>query len=145
MFKDDLNFNTYIMANNSLVLSTFLQQLDECLEDIITLYPTTTKDSRYLKCKMYFDTLKRGNPKLMIQVWKNRVNDKFREQIDAKNVNFFIEQVDYKKEASESYTDEVDKALNDLRCTIREMSEDNIEKCMKYVQNLCKLADLYQL
>jgi hypothetical protein len=133
------------MANNQLVLSTFLQQLDECLEDIIVLYPTqTAKDSRFLKCKMYFDAVRKTNPRLMIQVWKSRVNDKFRAQIDAKNVNFFVEELDFKKEAPKSYDDEVDSALNDLRWTIREMSEGNIEKCMRYVQNLCKLADMYQ-
>jgi hypothetical protein len=133
------------MANNSLVLSTFLQQLDECLEDIIVLYPNqTAKDSRFLKCKMYFDAVRKTNPRLMIQVWKTRVNEKFRAQIDAKNVNFFVEELDFKSEAPKSYTDEVETALDDLRWTIRQMSETNIEKCMHYVQNLCKLADLYQ-
>jgi len=134
------------MANNALVLSTFLKQMDECLEDIILLYPTeTARDSRFLKCKMYFDAMKRGNPRLMIQVWKIRINEKFRSQIDAKNVHFFVEELDFKKEAPKSYTDEVDTALNDLRWTVRQMSEDNLEKCLKYVQNLCKLADMYQL
>ena len=133
------------MANNSLVLSTFLQQLDECLEDIIILYPSqTAKDSRFLKCKMYFDAVRKTNPRLMIQVWKVRVNEKFRAQIDAKNVNFFVEELDFKSEAPKSYTDEVETALDDLRWTIRQMSPTNIEKCMRYVQNLCKLADLYQ-
>jgi len=134
------------MANNSLVLSTFLKQLDECLEDIILLYPTqTARDSRFLKCKMYFDALKKSNPRLMIHVWKTRVNEKYRTQIDAKNVNFFIEELDYRQEAPQSYDDEVESALEDMRWTIRQMSEDNIEKCMRYIQNLCKLADLYQL
>lgn len=134
------------MANNGLVLSTFLKQLDECLEDIILLYPTqTSKDSRFLKAKMYFDALKKGNPRLLIHAWKVRINEKFRAQIDAKNVNFFVEELDYKKEAPISYTDEVDTALNDLRWTVRQMSESNLEKCLKYVQNLCKLADMYEL
>lgn len=132
------------MNQNSLVLSTFLKQMDECLEDIILLYPNETRDSRFLKCKMYFDALKHGNPRMMIQVWKTRVNAPYRAQIDSKNVAFFIE-MDYKKEAPMSYTDEIDTALNDLRWTIRQMSETNIDKCLQYIQNLCKLADMYQL
>ena len=80
----------------------------------------------------------------MIHVWKNRVNEKYRAQIDAKNVNFFVEELDFKAEAPKSYDDEVETALEDLRWTIRQMSEANIEKCMRYVQNLCKLADMYQ-
>jgi len=134
------------MTNNALVLSTFLRQLDECLEDIIILYPKeTARDSRFLKCKMYFDAVRKSNPRLMIQVWKERVNEKFRARIDAKDINFFVEELDFKSEVPGSYTDEVDTALNDLRYTIRQMSETNIEKSMRYVQNLCKLADMYQI
>ena len=133
------------MANNSLVLSTFIKQMDECLEDIITIYPDTARDSRFLKCKMYFDALKKGNPKMMIQLWKTRVNDVFRDKIDAKDLNFFIE-FDYRKEVvAGSYTDEIDVALNDLRATIRVLSQENIDKTMRYIQNLCKLGDMYQI
>lgn len=131
------------MANNSLVLSTFIKQLDECLEDIIKIYPDTARDSRFLKCKMYFDALKKGNPKMMIHLWKTRVNDVFRDKIDAKDLNFFIE-FDYRKEVvASSYTDEIDVALNDLRSTIRVLSQENIDKTMHYIQNLCKLGDMY--
>lgn len=129
---------------NSLVLSTFIAQLDECLEDIIAIYPETARDSRFLKCKMYFDALKKGNPRMMIQLWKTRVNDVYREQIESKDLNFFID-MDYRKEAPASYTDEIDVALNDLRTTIRELSQENIDKSMRYIQNLCKLGDLYQI
>ena len=130
--------------NNQLVIGTFIKQLDECLEDILAVYPETVHDNRFLKCKMYFDTLKKTNPRLLIQVWKVYVNEKFRKQIDAGDLNFFAER-DYREDTDRAKDTEVESAINDLRTTIRTMSEENINKSMKYIQNLCKLSDLYEM
>jgi hypothetical protein len=77
----------------------------------------------------------------MILAWKKFVNDRYREQIDAKNIDFFIHK-DYSTEV-EDYDNVVEGAINDMRETIMAMSETNKETSMKYVQNLCKLGDLY--
>ena len=133
------------MSNNSLVLSTFIKQMDECLADVIRVYPDICKtDARFLKCKMYFETLKQTNPRLMILTWKAKINEKYKEQILAKDVNFFI-QKDYQEDAEEYYNRTVESAIQDLRTVIRSMSQSNIETAMKYVQNLCRLADLYSV
>jgi hypothetical protein len=130
--------------NNSLVLSTFLQQMDECIRDVIRVYPDICKtDARFLKCKLYLETLKQTNPRLMVITWKSKINDKYRAQILAKDVNFFI-QKDYQEDAEDYYDNTVESAINDLRNIIRNMSETNIEIAMRYIQNLCKLADLYE-
>jgi hypothetical protein len=129
--------------NNPIILSTFVKQLDECLEDIITTYPENCKvDDRFLKCKMYFDTLKRANPRLMIVTWKTMVNERYRAQILAGDVDFFIKK-DYQDDAAEYYNETVENAINELRTTIRNMSPENIKTSMKYIQNLCKLGDAY--
>ncbi len=129
--------------NNSIVLSTFVKQLNECLEDIITTYPENCKvDDRFLKCKMYFDLLKSTNPRLMILTWKTMVNERYREQILSGDVNFFVTK-NYKDDAAEYYSDTVEGAINDLRNTIKAMSPENTKTSMKYIQNLCKLGDLY--
>ena len=130
--------------SNSIILSTFVKQLDECLEDIITTYPDNCKvDDRFLKCKMYFDLLKMSNPRLMILTWKTMVNERYREQILRGDVNFFITK-DYKDDAAEYYNDTVEGAINDLRDTIKAMSPQNMATSMKYIQNLCKLGDRYK-
>lgn len=129
--------------SNSIILSTFVKQLDECLEDIITTYPDNCKvDDRFLKCKMYFDLLKMSNPRLMILTWKTMVNERYREQILRGDVNFFITK-DYKDDAAEYYSETVEGAINDLRDTIKAMSPQNMATSMKYIQNLCKLGDRY--
>jgi hypothetical protein len=129
---------------NKLALTTFIKQLDEFLEDVVRMYPTVAKtDDRFLKCKMYFDALKMSNPKLMITTWKSFVNTRYRAQIDSGDVNFFMSTADYRSEVPEGYNNLVESAINDLRDTVREMDEANVDKSMKYIRNLCKLADMY--
>jgi hypothetical protein len=130
------------MSNNSLVLSTFNKQLDECIQDIMTAYPNLTLDDpRFIKFKAYFETLKSSNPRLIILTWKTKVNDKYRAQIDAGDIDFFITK-SYNGDVQE-LTNEVENAINDLRRIIGNMSKENIVASMKYIQNLCKLCDHY--
>ena len=124
--------------NNSLVLSTFISQLDECLTDISVVY---TEDKRFVRCKMYFDTLKQSNPKMILTTWKTMVSDKYDEQIQRGDLSYFLEK-DYKEELT-VYNPTIDQAIQDLRKAIREMSDVNKEKAIQYIQNLCKLSKLY--
>jgi hypothetical protein len=78
----------------------------------------------------------------MIVTWKVKINEKYREKILAGDVNFFVHK-DYQEDAPEHYNSTVDTVIQDLRTTIRGMSQTNIDTAMKYIQNLCKLADLY--
>ncbi len=133
------------MSNNSLVLATFIKQMEECFQDVIRVYPNICQtDSRFTKCKLFFETLKMTNPRLMITTWKNRINEKYREQILNGDIMFFVEK-DYRDEAPEYYDSTVENVIDDLRTVIRSMDETNVGTAMKYIQNLCKLADLYNL
>lgn len=127
--------------NNQLVLSTFIKQLEECLEDISNTYK---EDSRFLKCKIFFNTMKITNPRLLITTWKTMITDKYRDKINAGDVQYFIEK-DYKEDAPDLYNNTVDNAIQDLRIMIRSMSQENIDVSMKYIQNLCKLSELYNV
>lgn len=129
---------SYLSMNNSLVLSTFISQLDECLTDIAIVYST---DKRFIRCKLYLDTLKQTNPKIIVTTWKTMVADKYDAQIQKGDVSFFLEK-DYKEELP-VYNPTIDQAIQDLRKAIREMSPDNQTKAIQYIQNLCKLSKLY--
>lgn len=123
--------------NHPLVLSTFISQLDECLEDISKVY---SDDSRFIRCKLYLDTLKKSNPRMIITTWKTQVTDKYEDHILAGDIDFFLNK-DYTQETG--YTPTMDQALQDLRKAIQSMSDDNKTKSLQYIQNLCKLSKLY--
>ena len=124
--------------NHPLVLSTFISQLDECLEDISKVY---SEDSRFIRCKLYLDTLKKSNPRMIINTWKTQVTDKYEDHILAGDIDFFLNK-DYTQEIS-GYTPTIDQAIQDLRKAIQSMSDDNKTKSLQYIQNLCKLSKLY--
>lgn len=127
-----------LSMNNSLILSTFISQLDECLMDISTVY---SADKRFIRCKMYLDTLKQTNPKIILVTWKSMVTDKYDEQIQKGDVSYFLEK-DFKEELP-IYNPTIDQAIQELRKAIRDMSDVNKEKAIQYIQNLCKLSKLY--
>jgi hypothetical protein len=127
------------MSNNPLIMATFLKQMDECLEDISKTYST---DTRFSKCKLYFETMKRTNPRMIITTWKTMVTDKYDAQIQEGNIEYFLEK-DYAEDAQDLYTPTVDSTIQELRTTIKKMSPENKEVSLKYLQNLCKLSKLY--
>jgi hypothetical protein len=124
--------------NHPLVLSTFITQLDECLEDISKVY---SSDSRFVRCKLYLDTLKKTNPRMIITTWKTQVADKYEERILAGDIDYFLNK-DYTQELP-LYNPTIEQAIQDLRKAIQSMSEDNKNKSIQYIQNLCKLSKLY--
>ena len=125
--------------NNQLVLTTFIAQLDECLEDVGNVY---SEDERFVKCKMYLSTLKKTNPRMIITTWKTSVTDKYEERINSGDIDYFLNK-DYSQELSSNYTSTIDKSIQDLRQAIQTMSEENKKKSIQYIQNLCKLSKLY--
>lgn len=124
--------------NHPLVLSTFITQLDECLEDISKVY---SSDTRFVRCKLYLDTLKKTNPRMIINTWKTQVADKYEQHILEGDIDYFLNK-DYTQELP-VYNPTIDQAIQDLRKAIRSMSEENKKKSIQYIQNLCKLSKLY--
>ena len=60
------------------------------------------------------------------------------------NINFFITK-DYSSDlAKNDNSDKIMEAINRLREPIRKMSHENQAKTMKYIQNLTKLASMYE-
>ena len=124
--------------NHPLVLSTFITQLDECLEDISKVY---SSDARFVRCKLYLDTLKKTNPRMIITTWKTQVADKYEQYILEGDIDYFLNK-DYTQELP-MYNPTIDQSIQDLRKAIQSMSEENKKKSIQYIQNLCKLSKLY--
>jgi hypothetical protein len=125
---------------NSLITTTFNTQFAECLEDMSGLYPDDTKMKTY---KRYVESVKKMNPSLLIKVWKRHVTDKYEVQIEAGNLDYFLNK-DYKEDlmnVEKSQTAE--EIIDDIRTRMKEMTEENRSRSVKYIQNLTALSKHY--
>jgi hypothetical protein len=135
------------MSNKSIILKTFLKQFSEFLEDIVKIFP---HDKEIITAKVYFEGLKKVNPRLLITSWKVIVADNYEEQIINGDYNFFIEK-DYNEDIEEvakrrNWDDDysyINENIETLRSKIANESEYNKEMSMKYLINLTKLSKLY--
>ena len=128
------------MSNNSLVIQAFFKHFDEFMEDILRVFP---ENKKYLKLKMYFEGLKKANPRVLIIAWKTMITDLYRVQIESGNVDFFMEKSYAEDTDWVNKKHNIEEGIAEMRASVRAMSDDNTKKAMKYVQNLSKIGDLY--
>ena len=132
------------MASNAQILKTFGKQMEEFMEDMLVIFPN---DNIILRGKMYFEMMKKANPRFIIRVWKNRIASKYGEQIANGEFDIFIT-MDLSEDIVDNPADnkeEVVTHLQNMLSSILKMDEDNKNKAIKYVQNITKLSEMYQL
>lgn len=128
------------MSNNLLVIQAFFKHFDEFMQDILRVYP---ENKKYLKLKMYFDGVKKANPRILIMAWKTMITDLYREQIEKGDVEFFMDK-DYSTDVDwVNRKHKPEDSIEELRASVRQMSDENKNNAMRYVQNLTKIGDLY--
>jgi hypothetical protein len=126
--------------DKSSILKAFNTLFFEFLDDMITIYPT--KEIKYARDT--FEILKKANPTIIIKYWYKDVYAKYSEQIENRDITFFIEK-DYSKDirSSEQSSQKVLEMIEVVRTTIRDMDSTNKEHCADYVVNLSKLSKIY--
>lgn len=121
------------------ILSVFNKQLEELLDDIISVFP---EDPDILTAKNGLMAIRKANPKLLVRIWIKYVAVPYKQQIESGDVNFFLEK-DYSLDLVRSdNAEKIMEAIDRLRKPVKNMSPENQAKTMKYIQNLCKLAVL---
>lgn len=121
------------------LLSAFNDHFVELVNDIQSVFPN---DVDILAAKNALMAIRKANPKLIVKIWKTFIGDKYRAQIEAGDISFFIDK-DYASDVSATQnSDKIMESINRLREPIRNMGPDNQAKVMKYIQNLTKLSDL---
>ena len=119
------------------MVGIFNQHFMEFVADIQSIFPT---DSDILVAQNSFLALKKANPALIIKIWRSFIVDKYRAEIEAGDITFFIDK-DYSEDMRDAQnSDKISDAINRLREPIRRMEPENREKTMKYIQNLTKIA-----
>jgi len=126
--------------NKSDILTIFNKQFIELIEDIGIIFPN---DADLVKLKNFFILIKKSNPKIIITIFHKNVVEKYKKQILEGDISYFIEK-DYSNDLkSSNNSEQIIEAIDRLRDSIRIMNEKNKITTIKYLQNLCKLADTY--
>jgi hypothetical protein len=125
------------MTSQGIILSKFNEHFVEFITDIQQVFP---EDVDVLTAKNSLLKIKKANPKIIIKIWKTHIVDKYASQIEKGDISFFVNK-DYSEDLSKNYfSGKIMDGIDRLRGPIKEMSLENQEKTMKYIQNLTKLA-----
>ena len=125
------------MSNN--ILTAFNDHFFEFVSDVQSVFPN---DTDILTAKNALLLVRKANPKLIVKIWKSHVVGKYRDEIQAGNIDFFLKK-DYSLDvAGDVNQDKIMESINRLRSPIQQMSPENLEKTMKYIQNLTKLSEI---
>jgi len=128
------------MSDKSTILRGFNNHFFEFLNDVAGIIDD---NDEILTSKVFFETVKKANPTMIIKCWQLYVYNPYKDIIDSGDVNYFLEK-DYGSDVSiMSNSTEIMESINKIRAPIKSMSEVNQKHSMKYIQNLSKLSALY--
>ena len=117
----------------------FCNQLLEFMDDVLRVFPNNLD----LKTgKTFIVGLTKVSKKKLISIWKTSVVDVYEKEIMSGNKEYFINK-DYSEDLGEGGTDKMMSVVEDIRMLIRNTSEENKDKALKYLQNLTKICKLY--
>lgn len=127
------------------LLTAFNDHFMEFVNDIHEVFPD---DVDILSAKNSFSMVRKMNPKLLIKSWDSLVVGKYQSAIEAGDLSFFMNK-DYTHDLQDvpnnPNAERIVSAIDRLRTPIKSMSPDNQAKIMKYIQNLTKISNLYNM
>ena len=127
------------MSSN--ILTAFNDHFVEFVSDVHSVFP---EDTDVLAAKNALLAIRKANPKLIIKIWNVYIVGKYNTEIESGNLDFFINK-DYSNDvANADNSSKIVDSIDRLRAPIKSMGKDNQEKTMKYIQNLTKLASIYE-
>lgn len=130
----------FTTSDKTIVLRAFNKHFFEFMDDLVAIYPD---NENVLVARETFETFKKANPTIIAKVWHSNVYVPYSEQIDAGNIDFFMEK-DYSADLSgTNNAGLVLEMINNVREPLRQMDEANRAHATKYIQNLSKLSVAY--
>ena len=121
------------------ILMAFNDHFADFINDIQSVFP---EDVDILSAKNALIAIRKANPRMIVKMWNLFIVSKYRNEITAGNLEFFMNK-DYANDVSNTQnSDKIMESIDRLREPIRNMGPDNQAKVMKYIQNLTKLAEL---
>jgi len=121
------------------ILTAFNDHFIEFINDVHLVFP---EDADILSAKNSLIAIRKANPKMIVKIWNAFIVGKYRSEIEAGNLDFFVNK-DYSQDVSNAAnSDKIMESIDRLRAPIKNMTPENQAKVMKYIQNLTKLAQL---
>jgi hypothetical protein len=121
------------------ILTAFNDHFVDFINDIQSVFP---EDPDILTAKNALTAIRKANPKMILKIWKAFIADKYKSEIEAGNISFFVDK-DYSTDVSTSNSsDKIMESIDRLRGPIKNMTTENQAKTMKYIQNLTKLSEM---
>ena len=124
------------------LVKVFSEHLLDFYEELINLYP---RNNELKAGKTIVETLKKFNPKKLIESWQKMIAIPYGEKVMEGDITFFLNH-NYEKELN--ITHKYDRKTNEdwmkeIKDIVRNMEKANLEKSIKYFQNLTKICRLY--
>ena len=121
------------------ILTAFNDHFMDFVTDVQSVFPD---DTDVLATKNALSAIRKANPKMIVKIWNAFIVSKYRAEIEAGNIDFFINK-DYSQDVSSAAnSDKIMESIDRLRIPVKNMGPDNQAKVMKYIQNLTKLAQM---
>jgi hypothetical protein len=128
------------MADKTTLLRTFNTLYFQFLEELISIFP---ENIDIKSSKTFFEITKKANPSLLIKIWKTYVSGPYGETLAQGDLDYFINK-DYSEDlVNLNNAADILKAIDKLRAPIKELSEENKNHSLDYLQKLNKLSDAY--
>jgi hypothetical protein len=130
------------MSQKSSYLSAFNNHFSEFVDDILLIFP----DNRdVINAKSSLTLLRKANPLIVIKFWRHYIVSNYQAQIEAGDCDFFLKK-DYRLDVENhsSGADTIVEAIERFRTPLASLPADELQKCVKYIQNLSKLSLLYE-
>jgi hypothetical protein len=131
------NTNTDATISKPFIIKGFNKHFDEFIEDVQSVFP---EDDEVKTMKNLLFLFKKTNPRLVLEYWNTYIHVPYKEPIENGDISFFVNK-DYS--ADVTMTDGISSFIERLRGYVKNMTEENQQKSMKYIQNLCNLTKLY--
>lgn len=129
------------MSSASNFLTAFNDHFVEFVTDIQNVFP---EDHDVLVAKNSLLAIRKANPRMIIKIWSTFIVGKYKSEIDNGDISFFINK-DYASDlVNADNSDKIAEAIDRLRGPIKSMNPAEQAKTMKYIQNLTKLATIYE-
>lgn len=128
------------MSQKQLLMRTFNKQLSEFFEDVRKVFPDNNEIKMLISA---VEVLRASNPSLVIKQWYAQAYMPYREQIDNGDYEFFHKKSYDDDLANIPNSEQILQLIDTIRNLTSEMSEENLQHSIKYIQILCKLSEAY--